>query len=73
MAHRVPWSDVSGWARRLLQAVQEHTPKGVNELPIPVGLTVQKFWRSARLYDAVLTLLDASLPEESAFLGRSLF
>ena len=31
------------------------------------------FWRSLRLYQGALLLLKAELPEEAAFLARSLF
>jgi Family of unknown function (DUF5677) len=67
------WVPVLAHADRLLQLVNESSPKGEFEIPTAYIHIAGMFWRARRLYDGVLLLLKGELPEEAAFLARSLF
>ena len=69
-----PWVELLAHAERLLHLVENSPPKG--ELPITPSANlhiVSLFWRARRLYEGVLILLKAELPEEAAILARKLF
>ena len=68
------WVEVSALAEKLLLLVGDSTPKG--EFPVTPSANIHivgMLWRAYRLYDGVLILLKAELPEEAAILARSLF
>jgi hypothetical protein len=67
------WPQVEVLAGRLLELVREHSPKGEMEIRTAHAHILGMFWRSFRLYEGVLLLLRAELPEEAAFLARTLF
>lgn len=67
------WVEVLADADKLLQLVKDSAPQGTFELPTAHVYIVGMFWRAVRLYDGVLVLLKAELPEEAAILARSLF
>jgi predicted O-methyltransferase YrrM len=67
------WPAVYAEAIALLQLVQEITPKNEIEIRTAHGYILGMFWRSRRLFEGAIILLAAELPEESAFLARSLF
>jgi hypothetical protein len=67
------WTIVAAQADDLLQLVRQKTPKGPLDISPPHVHILGMFWRALRLYDGVLLLLKAELPEEAAFLARSLF
>jgi hypothetical protein len=69
-----PWAEVLPLAEKILRLVDDNAPKG--ELNISPSFHVHMlsmFVRAHRLYEGVLVLLKAELPEESMFLARSLF
>jgi Family of unknown function (DUF5677) len=70
---RASWPEVLALAKQLLQDVTGARPQREIEVRTPDDVILGKFWRSVRLFDAILLLLEAQLPEESAILGRSLF
>jgi len=67
------WVEVRPHAERLLQLVSDSPPTGEFEIPTAHAYIAGMFWRARRLYEGVLLLLKAELPEEAAFLARSLF
>jgi hypothetical protein len=67
------WDQVVPYAERLLDLVRTAPPKGAAEMPTHFAFIAGMFWRCLRLYDGALLLLKAELPEEAAFLARSLF
>lgn len=67
------WVAVLARAEELLQIVSSSVPSAEFELPTAHAHIVGMFWRSRRLYEGVLILLKAELPEEALFLARSLF
>lgn len=69
----VLWREVEGLAEQLLQRVLDATPKEELEIATAHAYILGMFWRTVRLYDGTLLLLKAELPEEGAFLTRSLF
>jgi hypothetical protein len=61
-------------AEKILRIVEESVPKGVFDVsPARNRHIVGMLWRARRLYEGVLLLLKAQLPEESTILARSLF
>jgi Family of unknown function (DUF5677) len=69
-----PWAVVLPLAEKILELVDDNAPKG--ELNISPGFhshMLRMFVRAHRLYEGVIVLLKAELPEESMFLARSLF
>jgi hypothetical protein len=67
------WHDIEQQADRLLALVQSTAYAEPREMPQHYGLILGMFWRCLRLYDAALLLIKGELPEEAAFLARSLF
>lgn len=67
------WDKVEPDADRLLQLVRGVAPGTSVEMPTHLAFVLGMFWRCLRLYDGALLLLKAELPEEAAFLARSLF
>jgi hypothetical protein len=67
------WHEIQQHADRVLELVRGAAPKAEIEMPTHHGFILGMFWRCLRLYDATLLLLKAELPEEAAFLARSLF
>src|SRR5712691_9567500 len=67
------WNKIAGHADDLLQLVDNSVPRGAVEVPVTYGYIAGMFWRGRRIYEGVLLLLRAHLPEESAILARSLF
>jgi hypothetical protein len=67
------WTTVLKRAEELLELVSTNVPTGEFTVPAAHAHIVGMFWRSRRLYDGVLLLLKAELPEEALFLARSLF
>jgi hypothetical protein len=63
------WPKVSEHADRLLQLLEE---RRFEESPRDAAILLM-YWRTRRLYEAVLLLLKAHLPEEAGIIGRSLF
>jgi hypothetical protein len=69
----VTWPDVLALAKELLQEIRDRTPKQAVEVQTAHALILGMFWRAVRLYQGILLLLEAHLPEEAAILARSLF
>jgi hypothetical protein len=67
------WESVEAHAKALLDKVRHQAPRAELEYRSPDATVLGMFWRSVRLYDGVLLLLREQLPEEAAFLARSLF
>jgi len=67
------WGEVIAQADKLLQLVADSPPKESFEIQPAQAHIAGMFWRSRRLYEGVLILLKAELPEEAAILARSLF
>jgi hypothetical protein len=74
-ANRTPMIDnpVLTASRRVLQLVRRTAPDNIEPGPTADIHTLAMFVRSMRLYDGVITLLEAELPEEATVLARSLF
>src|SRR5690349_3630288 len=69
-----PWAEVLPLAEKILRLVDENAPKeALNISPGFHSHMLSMFVRAYRLYEGVLVLLKAELPEESMFLARSLF
>ena len=69
-----PWVELLTHAERLLHLVENSPPKAEFPTTPPANIhMVSMFWRARRLYDGVLILLKAELPEEAAILARKLF
>jgi hypothetical protein len=69
-----PWAEVLPLAEKILRLVDDNAPQG--ELNVSPGFyshMLIMFVRAHRLYEGVLVLLKAELPEGSMFLARSLF
>lgn len=67
------WPRAAALAEALLKAVTDSAPTGELELPTARSHILGMFWRTRRLYEATLVLLKAEMPEEAAFIARSLF
>jgi len=67
------WSEVLPRAKQLLVTVRDAAPKQPLEISIAHFYILGMYWRTVRLYEAVLLLLEAQLPEEAAIIARSLF
>lgn len=68
------WAEVLTLAEKILRIVDEGVPQGGFDVsPARYFHILGMFWRARRLYDGVLLLLKAQLPEESTILARSLF
>jgi hypothetical protein len=65
------WADVLAHAEAIYKHITESTPSHFEVAPVTLRI-VMIFWRAVRLYDAVIILLKAQLPEEAAILVRSL-
>lgn len=68
-----PWVEALAHAEKLLQLVKDSAPRGEFPVTAVVHHIVGMLRRALRLYDGVLVLLKAELPEEAAILARSLF
>ena len=66
-------NEVARHADDLLLLVDRSVPEEAVEVPVIHGYIAGMFWRARRLYEGVLLLVRAHLPEESAILARSLF
>jgi hypothetical protein len=66
------WGVVLQNAEAIEKQVREHTPSLPSVTPVQSHI-VMMFWRAVRLYNGVLCLIKAELPEEAAILARSLF
>jgi hypothetical protein len=67
------WSQVLDQAQQLLASVHAAKPKTATKIPTAHGHILGMFWRSVRLFDGILLLLQGELPEEAAILARPLF
>jgi hypothetical protein len=67
------WHRIEPLADQLLGLVRSTASTAPVEIPTHLGFVLSMFWRCLRLYDGILVLLKSELPEESAFLARSLF
>jgi len=68
------WDKVLPHAEELHRLVSLNVPKGVFDVTPSANIhIVGMLWRALRLYEGVLILLKAQLPEEAMILGRSLF
>lgn len=68
------WEKILPRAEKILHLVDESRPKGLFDISPAIYLHIAAmFWRAFRLYNGVLILLKADLPEEAAILARSLF
>jgi hypothetical protein len=65
------WAEVLAYAEAIYKHVTESTPSRFEVAPVTVRI-IMMFWRAVRLYDAVIILLKAQMPEEAAILARSL-
>jgi len=65
------WAEVLAHAEAIYKYVTESTPSRFEVPPVTVRI-IMMFWRAVRLYDAVIILLQAQMPEEAAILARSL-
>lgn len=68
-----PWPTVLAKAQRVNQLLRKMRPASPVELPTAHFYVLGMFWRSVRLFDGILLLVKAELPEEAAILCRSLF
>src|SRR5688572_22695736 len=66
-------SDVLARAKELAAMITGDIADRAYEIPTAHTYVLGMFWRCVRLYDGVILLLEAQLPEEAAILGRSLF
>ena len=53
--------------------VRKISPRGVLESKTADAFVLFLYWRSIRLFDGIVALLEKDLPEEALILGRSLF
>lgn len=67
------WPEVLARGKQLLALVRDAAPKEPLEMPTAHIYILGTYWRGIRLYEAVLTLLQAQLPEEAAIVARSAF
>ncbi len=74
LVRRSPWPGRKQAAELLRLIVKSAEKESRQCLPhVHYQYVVQMFWRSRRLYEAALVLLDNAQPEEAAVLARSLF
>ena len=67
------WTEVQANARKLLGEIKGDVLNRPVKMPTSHAFIFGMFWRSVRLYEGTLVLLEDQLPEEAAILGRSLF
>lgn len=70
---RLPWETISGHSWALLSHVKALVPPPPINSKAHYFPALSKFWRSVRLYEGALRLLNEELPEEACILLRSLF
>jgi hypothetical protein len=72
--NRSVWTNVLPHAEELYRLISVNVPQGTFDVSPAANIhIIGMLWRALRLYDGVLVLLKAELPEEAMILARSLF